>query len=63
MEFVDPVLPTDSEELLDLETGLKKSSGWKPKQEHVLVWRSAIQEQNKEEYENERDREWKQRGD
>lgn len=33
MEFKDPVLPSDDEEIVALEASLKESSGWKPKEE------------------------------
>lgn len=33
MKFVDPVLPSDDEEIVELEASLKAASGWKPKSE------------------------------
>lgn len=30
MKFADPVLPSDDEEIIALEAGLKAASGWKP---------------------------------
>jgi hypothetical protein len=37
MKFVDPILPSDDEEITQLEASLKKSSGWKPKNERRRI--------------------------
>lgn len=47
MKFVDPVLPSDSEEIVQLEASLKSASGWKPKSERSLVWHSRYETQRK----------------
>lgn len=56
MEFKDIVLPSDDEEIAQLEASLKTASGWKSKNERSLVWHSAIQEQNDQDHENQRER-------
>jgi hypothetical protein len=49
MKFVDPVLPSDSEESIALESSLKAASGWKPKSERSFSWNSRLDEQNETE--------------
>jgi len=47
MEYKDVVLPSDSDEIAQLEASLKASSGWKPKGERSLVWHSRYETQKK----------------
>jgi hypothetical protein len=37
MEFVDPILPSDDEDIEALEASLKAASGWKPKSERRFM--------------------------